>query len=259
MGRWTDAATWTGDGLRREVFFFGPEGSELYGSLYSAVAPSRDDGVVVCSSWGFEADHTEHLAHHLALTMARQGGAGMVFHYPGYGDSRGACLDDATMEGLAGAAVTALAEASRRQPHLKWFPAGLMIGAAVACMAQHTSAVAADRLLLIQPALRPSDYFGDLAGHAQRVQVSSGRIREMSFAYPLPRRIVDAGPEADVAVEDALERFEGEGAVVRQDRPGRDELVPGRFTDVAVDGVWRFAARVYPELEHGVAEWLRAS
>lgn len=257
MSGWDDAAVWAGDGLRREVFFFGPEDSKLYGSLYSAESPSRGDGVVVCSSWGFEADHTEHLAHCIALMMARLGGAGMVFHYPGYGDSHGGSLDDATMPALTGAAVGALGEASRRRPGLEWFPAGLMIGAAVACLAQRASDVAADRLLLVQPSLSPSAYFASLAEHVQPVELSTGRIAEMSFAYPLPRRIVDAGVETDLPVREALGAFDGEGVVVRYARPPRDELVPGRFAEVAVDGVWRFATRVYPELEHGVAEWLQ--
>lgn len=258
MDRWNDAATWTGDGLRREVFFFGSGESRLYGSLYSAESPSRPDGVLVCSPWGFEADRTEHLSHHIALTMARLGGAGMVFHYPGFGDSHGAFLGDATMDSLASAAVEALAEAARRCPQTGWFFAGLTIGAAVACLARQASPLAANRLLLIQPALSPSTYFAELAQGTQPVTLRSGRVMEMSFAYPLPRAIVDAGREGDVPVRNALRAFDGDGAIARYARPARDELVPADFEELVVDGAWRFARQSYEGLERGLAEWLRA-
>lgn len=257
MGKWENAATWIGGGLRREVFFFGPEQSRLYGSLYSAESPSREDGVLVCPSWGFEADRTEHLAHHTALTIARLGGAGMVFHYPGFGDSHGASPGDATIDSLALAAVSALEEATRRRPGLAWFPAGLMIGAAVACMALRASEVAANRLLLVQPSLRPSAYFDTLARHVQRVDLETGGSIDVSFAYPFPRRIVDAGEDADVPVIEALREFDGEGAIVRHVRPARDEWVPESLVDITVEGPWRYAAKDNRELERGVAEWLR--
>lgn len=257
MGRWDDAATWEGEGLSREVFYFGPAGSRLYGSLYAAQSPSRPDGVVVCSSWGFEADRSEHLSHYLALATARAGGAGMVFHYPGFGDSHGAYLGDATIDSLAAAAAAAIEEARRRRPRLSWFPAGLMIGAAVACLAQRASG-AADRLLFVQPALNPAAYFGKLGESAHGVTLASGEVREMSFAYPFPRRIVEAGARADQAVGDCLRAFEGQGAVIRCARPAREKLVPDRFADVAVEGVWRFATPQTLPLERGIEEWLRA-
>lgn len=255
MGSWDDASTWVGQGLRREVFGFGPSGSELYGSLYAAQAPSRRDGVLVCSSWGFEADQTERLAHHIALTMARDGGAGMVFHYPGFGDSRGASLAAATVDSLAAAAVAAIEEAARRMPGLSWFPAGLMIGAAVACLAQRMSDAAGDRLLFVQPALSPSAYFGALAKSSQRVSLSGGRVCEMSYGYPLPRAIVDAGVDADLPVREALRAFDGDGAVVRCARPDRD-VGPADFAEIEVDGVWRFGGKGTQPLERGVAEWI---
>lgn len=258
MGEWGDAATWTGDGLQREVFFFGLEGSELYGSLYAAQDPSRAEGVVVCSSWGFEADRTDHLAHHLALTMARLGGAGMVFHYPGYGDSRGAYLGDATLASLAQAAATAIEEAARRRPQLAWFPAGLMFGAAVASLAQGISPASAGRLLFVQPTLDSDAYFAPMAQGVQSVVLRSGAVREMSFAYPFPRGMVSKEGAAGSPVGDALAAFEGRGAVLRHERPARDELVPERFAEVIVDGTWRFADRYSPELEAGMAECLQA-
>ncbi len=257
MSRWDDAAAWSGGGLRREVFFFGAEPDQLYGSLYSAQSPSRPDGVVVCASWGYEADRTERLAHHVALSAARLGGAGFVFHYPGHGDSHGAFLGDATMESLARAGAAAIEEASRRRPEVAWFAGGLMIGAAIACLAQHLAPTAGKRLLLIQPALSPSVYFAGLAQSTQRVTLGPGRIRDMSFAYPLPKRILEAGPEADRPVREALAAFDGEGTVVRCATPVGDDPLLERFGEVTVEGAWRFGMKDCPSLEGGVVEWLR--
>jgi len=256
MNRWGDAATWVGEGLHREVFYFGPEKSRLYGSLYSAEPLSRHVGVVVCPSWGYEADRTERLAHRIALTAAQVGGAGMIFHYPGHGDSHGASLADATLDSLADAAACAIEEAARRRPAIAWFPVGLMIGAAVACIAQRRSALATDRLLLVQPELSPSAYFGRLAKSAQRVTLGSGRINEMSFAYPLPPKVLAAGTDSDAQVLDALDRFAGDGVVVRYANPPSDGTVPDTFTCLTVDGSWRFGAKDYPALELGIEEWL---
>jgi hypothetical protein len=256
MSRWDDAATWAGEGLRREVFFFGPPGEALYGSLYGADAPTRSDGVLVCPSWGYEADRTERLAHHIALTAARAGGGGMVFHYPGYGDSHGPSLAEATLESLSGAAVAAIEEAARRRPDLEWFPTGLMLGAAVACLAQSLARPAATRLLLVQPELSPSAYFARLAKSAQRVTLGPGRIADMSFAYPLPGEILAAGDAVDASVRDALASFDGEGTILRCARPAWEQPGGQGFAELIVDATWRYGMKDYPELEKGVGEWL---
>lgn len=256
MSTWDDAAAWAGEGLCREVFFFGPPGARLYGSLYAAKEPSRGEGVVVCSSWGYEADRTERLAHRIALAAARAGGAGMVFHYPGYGDSHGASLATATLGSLAEAGAAAIEEAARRRAGLAWFPAGLMVGASVAVLAQRLCEQAAERLLLVQPALSPSAYFAALEHSARRVTLGPGRIREMSFAYPLPRPILDAGAAADAPVSEALAGFRGEGAVVRHADPPAEATLPERFEERVVAGTWRFATQDSPALERAVGEWL---
>jgi hypothetical protein len=141
---------------------------------------------------------------------------------------------------------------------MTWFPAGLMFGAAVASVAQRISPVSADRLLLIQPALELSAYFRTLAKGAHQARLASGEVRETSFAYPFPRKLVEAIDEAETSVRDALEAFDGEGTVLRHQRPRRDDLVPDDFTDVVVDGSWRFASQYNPELEAGVEQCLQA-
>jgi alpha/beta superfamily hydrolase len=261
MSRWRDASTWTGDGLRREVFFFHSGGRELYGSLYASTAPSRPFGVVACGSWGVEADRTDPLVRSVALSMARLGGAGLVFHYPGYGDSYGD-LAEVGLADLNEAAVDAVEEASRRRPGVAWILAGFMLGAAVACLAQRRAGV--ERLLLVQPALRPGAYFGRLAGGAP-LAIGNGASGEtmtvdaamgMAYGYPIPARIADRAAEADAAVDAALAAFAGEGAVVGQASHDGQDSTPAGFERVEAPGRWRFGSREHPGLGAAAVEWL---
>lgn len=252
MSGWSDAATWVGEGLRREVFFFESRGRDLYGSLYAAKAPSRPFGVVVCPSWGVEAARMERFSHGIALELARRGGAGLVFHYPGYGDSYGD-LEHATMDLLTAAAVDATAEAYRRRPDAQWILAGMMLGGSVASLAQREAGV--DRLLLVQPALRPSEYFGKLARSAKRIPLPSGGSAETAFGFALPREIVAVGTESDADVETALAGFRGDGAVIRY-ADGDCAGLPNGFEQVSAEGSWRFGAMDYPELERATIDWL---
>jgi alpha/beta superfamily hydrolase len=259
--RWSDAAAWEGGGLRREVFFFESGGEELYGSLYAAAEPSRPFGVVACGSWGVEADRTDPLVRSVALGMAERGGAGFVFHYPGYGDSFGdlAAVD---LERLAEAAVDAVAEASRRCPGFVWILAGFMFGASIAVLAQRRAGAAA--LLLVQPVIRPGAYVRGLAerrrplppGPSPRELLYPGAAAGMAYGYPVPRRIRERAGEADTAVATVLADFAGEGAVVRHAAPPEPEILPDRLDEVQVAGAWRFASLNNPKLAAAAIEWL---
>jgi hypothetical protein len=261
MSKWSDAAAWSGDGLRREVFFFGSGGVDLYGSLFAAARPSRRYGVLAFSSWGVEADRSDPLARFVALAMARHGGAGMVFHYPGYGDSYGD-LAALTLDDLSRAAVDASAEASRRCPDLDWIFAGFMFGASVACLAQ--AAGAAEHLLLVQPELRPGDYFerlshsrGPLApGPSPRQMMEAGSTPGMAYGYPIPRRIAGEAGETDAAVAAALTAFGGGGAVVRHVLDDEPDPAPERLERIEVPGAWRFGSQNHPELAGAAGDWL---
>ena len=260
-GRWSDFGSWAGDGLRREVFFFPSRGIELYGSLYAAAEPSRPFGVVCCSSWGVEADRTDPLVRSVALTMARIGGAGMVFHYPGYGDSFGR-LADLDLSHLSDAASDAVGEASRRCPGLTWIFAGFMLGASVACLAQRRTA--AEMVVLVQPALRPGAYFRWLAGRTQqlapgptpREMMEPGPTPGMVYGYPLPRPIIDRADDADSAVDAALTDFCGKGVVIRHVKPQDVDPMPAGFERVDIPGAWRFGSQSHPRLARASAEWL---
>jgi hypothetical protein len=256
VSRWADDATWSGEGLFREAFFFESGGERLYGSLYRAEALSRPDGMVICPSWGVEADRSSNTMHGLAFAMARLGGAALVFHYPGYGDS-GGDLGVATMETLTRAAVDAVGEAVRRLSSLDWQLAGFTFGASVACLAQRQSA--ARDLLLLQPELRPGTYFRELARKAQRAAFGKD-LERLAFGYPAPQAILDRASEADAAVAAALAEFEGGGAAVRHQLPELEQpdLLPGRLERLTVPGTWRFGSRAQSELRASALDWLKA-
>ena len=263
--RWSDASTWVGDRLRREVFFFESGGVQLYGSLFAATRPSRPFGVLCCASWGVEADRTDPLQRAVALSMARLGGAGMVFHYPGYGDSFGD-LDDADPPRLATAAADAAAEAARRLPGLRWILAGFMLGASVACLAARKAPVAA--LALVQPALRPGEYFRWLGrtqrplapGPSPREMMQVGTDPGMSYGYPVPATVLERAAEEDAAVRDAAAAFGGDGAVIchERQRPVSPDRAPARFRRVYVEGRWRFGSLSHPALTGAAVDWLEA-
>jgi hypothetical protein len=253
--RWSDAAAWEGEGLRREVFFFPSRGQRLYGSLYRAASLSRRDGIVICPSWGVEADRSNRLVHGLAFAMAKLGGAALVFHYPGYGDSEGD-LAASTMEGLAAAAGDALEEAERRVEGRRWTLAGFTFGAAVACLAQREAPVR--DLLLLQPELRPGSYFREIARKAKRSAFGK-ELERLAFGYPAPEAMLRGADEIDAAVETALAEFDGNGFTACYATPGPTDLLPACFERVVVDGTWRFGARNQPGLLEAATGFLRAS
>ena len=257
MGRWDKIGSWVGDGVRREVFFFsGPGGAELFGSLYAAQPLMRPFGVVICNSWGIEGDQASRLVHPLALTAARAGGAGLVFHYPGHGDSSGD-PGALTMESMAGAAADAAREGRRRlPPGSAWGLAGFMLGASVAALA--TRRLGAEALLLGQPALRPGEYFERLERRARRLAALTRSGDETAFGYTPPLSLLGSAAAAGTEVAAALGRFGGTGAVVRYSSPNGTDEVPARFERIEVEGAWRFASPDDSKLGRAAGEWLKS-
>jgi alpha/beta superfamily hydrolase len=261
MTRWGDSGTWVGDQMRREAFFFSSRGVELFGSLYMAAELTRPLGIIACNSWGAEGNRADLVLRMACIELARRGGAGLLFHYPGYGDSHGD-LADATLADLSAAAGDAVEQGMRRCPGVSWILAGCMLGASVACLAQRQAAV--DTLLLVQPALRPAAYFQRLAktrsplapGPSPREMMHAGTTPGMAYGYPIPRHILELGQEADAAVGAALEAFDGEGVIIRHEKPPGEYDVPEGFEQVDVPGTWRFGSHNNPELTKATVKWL---
>lgn len=251
---WEDFSAWTGNGLRREVFLFRSGDTDLYGSLYASDPPRRSVGLVLCCSWGMEADRSQHLVHALAAAVAQLGGAGLVFHYPGYGESEGE-LASVDLRDLVGAAVDAVAEGERRCPGAAWMLGGTMLGASVAALA--AAGANARALLMIQPNLDPSGYFGGLFSRKRRGSLGADTGDRFAFGYPAPERILAAGPAGRDAVAAALAGFHGPAVVVNHEDPPLEEPLVAGFEQITVAGRWQFGGKDHPELLQGAIDWLQ--
>jgi hypothetical protein len=243
---WASASSWTEGRPRRSACYFHSRGSELFGSLYDGAGPCRL-GVIVCSSWGFEADHARNLAHDAALAVSRHGGAAMLFHYPGYGDS---CDpgEPATFETMVAAAVDAAACARDCRPDVEWSFLGLMLGASIAALASVSAGI--ERLLLVQPELDPEAYFANLRHRARRGTLGMVDANQLVFGYPVP--VVFDG--ASGWVRESLRVFRGRGTVIRYESSAI--TVPDGFEEIGVPGRWSFGAKRHQELEDGLLGYL---
>lgn len=254
--RWSDANTWAGKDLRREVFFFPSRGARLYGSVYATASTSEPpSGIVFCNSWGFEGNQASRIVHWTSLSFARSGGVALGFHYPGFGDSTGD-FAEATIDDLAAAAVDAIGEAARRYPKTRWVLAGLMVGASVASLAVDRGAKV-DRLLLIQPELRPQRYFARLERASRRSLGNPPPVEGYAYGYRLSSALLGSIAAADEAVEAALSRYPGTGTIVRYAEPSEVTGAPRRFEHVCASGRWRFGAEDNSELIRTSSRWLR--
>lgn len=253
MRAWETAASWAEDGLARETFYFSGGAEDLYASLYVAAPRTARIGVVVCPGWPVEEKASASLGRALALRAARLGGAGLVFHYPGAGDSFGD-LASGTVAGLVAAAVAAVRAAKQRAPEAKWVLAGFSIGAAVAALAAEEAGPS--RLLLVQPALEPRAFFEELVGGARRWRLGEPGDDDVVYGHPLPRWVRDGGPPQESAPR-ALDTHAGGGAIVRYTDPPRPGApFPDRFEERVVVGPFRRGEKTYPELEGAACAWL---
>lgn len=252
--RWSESSTWEGEGLRREVLFFPSRRVDLFASYYAATEPTLPFGLVFCPSWGMEADNCNQMAHALALAAARLGGAGIVYHYPGYGDSHGDPRA-LTFDTLVDAATDAAGQAAARAPDLEWVVGGFRLGAAIACVVQRR--LGARGLLLVQPSLRPGEYFADLVARARRAALGRPPTDDMVFGYPLPEALRQSAAAADSAAVDALGRFDGPGARVRHVKPPADGPPPAGLDQIDVPERWRFGGVNNWPLQNMAGWWLR--
>src|SRR5947207_8334695 len=103
----------------RRVAYFASRGRRLYASMYAATRPRNGVGIVICPSRGFEMASLLGFGHDVARTWAGLGGAGLLYHPPGLGDSEGT-LEDLSQEDLEEAAVDAARTASDLLPSFRW-------------------------------------------------------------------------------------------------------------------------------------------
>jgi pimeloyl-ACP methyl ester carboxylesterase len=193
------------------------------------------------------------LGHAVALGISQAGGTALLFHPPGHGDSTGS-IADLTIDRHVAAAHDAAAEGARRVDANRWDFAGLRIGASVAVLASVRSD--ARLLTLIDPALDPASHFEGLQRKARRLAL--GRAGELTlFGHPLPDRA--AGELPTPAPLEALEGFEGRGAVVRYAQPPVE--IPSGFEEVVLPG--KFSTPPGPKeqarLASAAVEWITSS
>jgi hypothetical protein len=211
--------------LRREVFCFPSGGDSLYGSLYSGADP--DLGLVVCPSWGWEMGDTLDACHRLARGLALMGGASLVLHWPGYGDSTGDSTAAATGT-MEDAARNALVELRDRASPARLGVAGIRLGASVAAML----APPADALLLLQPVLDP-DRFVEALRRLSRTAAGERHTADWAFGHPVPEAV-----PTTVDVTGSLNRFRGRGALFAYEG-GDGDLASIGLERVPVNGNWR--------------------
>ncbi len=255
MSRWGESESWVGENLRREAFFFPSRGDELYGSAYAPPSSDPPLGMVFCNSWGFEGNQASRIGHWVSYGLALAGAVGFSFHYPGFGDSHGD-LAAATLDRLAAAAVDAAGEAARRFPGTRWVLVGPMLGASVAALAADRGAQA-ERLVLVQPALRPSEYFERLERASRRSLGNPPSAQGYAYGYPLGEALLESAAAGDAAVDAALGGFDGDGIAIAYETPADLPGVPSRFEQRRAPGVWRFGKEDTPELIRATSAWLR--
>ena len=253
-GNWDDASVWIGDGVRRECFMFPFGDTLLYGSIYAATERRHPFGLLICSSWGLDAERAHTVSPPLAMGMARLGGVALRFDYPGTGDSFGD-YGTASIETWSGAALAALREAEYRYPGTKWVMVGLMLGASVAAVAARAADIR--HFLLLQPSFDPAGYVDTAIQKARRRPLGSGDTANTAFGYPIPRGLRTSEGIAEVSA--GLAELSGRGAVVRYAEPEGSEPAPRGFDVVTIPGRWRIGHRGYSELVDPALDWLKGA
>ncbi len=233
MSGWEDAATAVIGALKREVFYLSGE-DRLYASMYSAFPAAGGPALVICPSWGHEMFPTLHFGHALARRLGLSGGAGLVLHWPGHGDSGGE-PESTDGERMGQSAEQALEEARRRASHLAWALAGARLGAAAAVLAAVEADAAA--LLLIRPALDQARYFSEVERASRRAGLGRESGKGWAFGHPLPH--LRTGPD----VNSVLARFPGPVACIAYEGDPDDTALEG-VAATRIPGSWEVGAAV---------------
>jgi hypothetical protein len=220
------ASTLLRDGVRRSVFFFRSENDLLYGSLYAAAPMRTPAGIVICPAWGWESLWMNDGLHVLAREAAAAGGAALLFHWPGHGDSEGA-PEDASLDRMVQAARDAAATAHAQAAGTAWSFAGVRLGAVAAARA--AASAGADRLLLVQPVLNPAVWLGEMD------RLAGGTAGDWVAGFPVSERVRRA---AEHAPAEDLQAFGGRVAVACYETMAPLSL-PEKSIIRKVPGDWR--------------------
>jgi alpha-beta hydrolase superfamily lysophospholipase len=187
----------------------------------------------------------------LARKAADSGGAALMFHYPGFGDSTGRS-ESATVERMVEAARDAVVEASRRGPTLAWGLVGIRLGASIAALARRHAGVST--LLLVQPALDPTSYFDEVRWMARRANLGAEGISGYAFGYPIihtvPSKLGDA-------VRNELSENPDGVVAVCYEHPAMNDPSLDQVDRITVAGRWQFGLKSYPELKEASVRGLQ--
>lgn len=116
-------------------FYFGPEGSRLFGVYQPPlVSADRDFGVVVCNPFGAEYLRAHRALRRLGLRLARTGFHVLRFDYRGTGDSAGS-LTDASLENWETDTLAAMDALKKESGVSQLSIIGMRLGAAIGCLA----------------------------------------------------------------------------------------------------------------------------
>jgi hypothetical protein len=247
VGEWADAAVWIGGGVRREVFHLPSGGDLLYASLYISESAHRGPRLVVCPPWGSELVKTQGLCHRLARSLVDRGGAGVVFHWPGQGDSTGV-PEEVNLDRLAEAVIDVLGGMVDRTGGDRWGLAGVRLGGAAAALAATSGGAA--MLVLVEPVLDPPAHVNEVLRSARRARLRRDGEPGWAFGHPFPAGLGYA--RQDVA--SAASSFTGRRAVVRYGAGGPPS--PSGFDTLIVKGSWRSGSlRDHETLARAAADW----
>lgn len=170
--------------------------------------------------------------HSFALGVSRLGGAALLFHWPGHGDSHGD-LDTVAIADLTRASIDARTVAAERLPGVPWNLAGFRLGAAVALLTAQL--VSIPSLLLVQPVFDPEAFFAEAARIMRRASlVGGGRPEDELDGVPGSRAW--AGTSAEVM--SALRAYKGRVGIAACATPPLDAHIdPGSVLIARSD--WR--------------------
>lgn len=162
-------STLVSDGIEERVFLMEVGEGRCF-ALLSRPAEAKDLGFVVCHSYGLELLTLRRTERAVARTLASLGYPVLAFHRRGYGDSSGS-LEDATLEwqlqDVRAAADFLASETGASRLGL----VGARFGALIGASAAREGGV--ERLLLMNPPLKGTDYFRQAIKDMHMVQVAN--------------------------------------------------------------------------------------